>query len=162
MSRKENSPTELQRALARADIDIMIEEVDRSFRFYKFAFDGGERLRPREDIPEELEPYVLPYDMPQGEREEYILAAMMLVLSRYDDDPFIDFWAWGDFWSMLVIHNVSDATLARIELEARRTPRFRWMLTLVRIGTAPAHVQESIRRARGSATDQDPMPARPF
>ncbi|MEQ1724518.1 MAG: hypothetical protein ABL882_01145 [Sphingopyxis sp.] len=145
--------------MARPDLPVVRDYVERWHAYYLFAFDDGQRMSPRRDVPPDLEPPELAFDLPQSVRQDFIMATMMLVLANYDHEAFISFWAWGSFWEMLA--NVDEAVLGRIEVEARRTPRFRWMLTLIHTHGLKA-VEEMLERASGSMTYADTMPARPF
>jgi hypothetical protein len=55
-------------------------------------------------------------------------AYVMLAVSRYDDADFLGFVAAGPLENMLV--DPSPEILKRTKAEARKTPRFRWMISI--------------------------------
>jgi hypothetical protein len=84
---------------------------------------------------------------------------MMIALADIENERFLVFWAWGEFWHML--HDASDALLTRIEEEARRTPRFRWMLAHLHLH-GNARVQQMLVRASRGAPADGKMPPAPW
>ena len=156
-----SQPSELARAYARPDIAQLKADAAQWHRYYLYAFDGGHSLKPKKQIPPELEaPDFGYFRMPRDEAHNHVLAMMMIVLAEIDDEAFMDFWAWGDFWAMLP--DIDPALLERIELEARRTPRFRWMLSFIRFTSARPKVQRALERLVESVDLAAPMPPRPW
>ena len=154
------SESELARALARPDIEHLRAAVHAWHQYYVFAFNGGTRERPQREIPEELEPPDFRYfGYPRELAHDHIIACMMIALAETEDENFLSFWAWGDFWNML--HDADRTMLARIEGEARRTPRFRWMLAHLHLHGVPK-VQEMLEQARRGAPSDGKMPPAPW
>lgn len=152
--------SELARALARPDVTHLRAAVHASHQYYVFAFDGGTRERPRRDVPDELEAPDFDYfAYPRELAHDHIMACMMIALAEIDDENFHSFWAWGDFWNML--HEADHIMLARIEDEARRTPRFRWMLAHLHLHGVP-NVQQMLERASDGAPSDGKMPLAPW
>lgn len=96
------------------------------------------------------------------------IALVMLALSSYDDEKFLAVVSSGLLESTLCRHDSTDPCaddiVERVIVEARKTLRFRWMLSGVWTNDAmkPDHV-EDIKRAVGSANlNKDPLPPRPW
>lgn len=115
MSSKRNS-SELERALARPDACTMIEQLDRYADHFDdkhwpdvYAEDFGEILTCHFDDPEKALTYVV------------------LGAARTDDADFLALLACGPLENVLT--DPSQELLDRIVAEARKSARFRWLLS---------------------------------
>lgn len=152
---------ELERAYARPDIAQIKADVAQWLRYYRHAFEDGVRIKPKENISAEFEPPEMDFlGLRSAEVHDRILATMMVVLADVEDEAFIGYWAWGAFWAMLP--DIDDPMLRRIEDEARRTPRFRWMLSLLRLPSAPPAIRASLEALASSVDLSRPMPPAPW
>ena len=108
---------ELQRALARPDADRLVEQLDA----YSDHLATGENDRSdqhAEDFGEVLE---------SDQNPDKALAYLALALSRSDDASFLGFLGSGPLENLLI--DPSADVLERIVAEARKSARFRWLLS---------------------------------
>lgn len=146
--------SELSRAVARPDV----EELRRSVSIYH---DWSMR-RSNGESPEEIDVWFCSDDPDRS------FALIMLAAANYDDEEFLALVAAG-LLEDLVRNKAGerpspDEVIDRIAVEARRTARFRWMLSGVWMvaDVKPAHA-EKIRSAVGAANmNTDPLPSRPW
>jgi hypothetical protein len=108
---------ELQRALARPDAEKLIRQID-AYAAH-IASGGG-------DWPEEFVDDFCEILDSHRENVEKALAYVVLGANRSDDPDFVNLLGCGTLEDIL--RNPTDETLDRIVAEARRSPRFRWML----------------------------------
>jgi hypothetical protein len=149
MSEKSFS-NELERALGRPDSDELARQIDVCHDHYRAGLpewtdqtsaDLGAIADASLDDPDKT------------------LAYVMLAASRYDDADFLGFVACGPLENMLV--NPSPDVVERVVTEARKTPRFRWMISIpFRHALAPEAL-EAIRPLLVDA-DKEPLPPRPW
>jgi hypothetical protein len=110
---------ELARTLARPDADLMCRQLDAYAKYYRndkgdeqsdeYADDFGEIMSCYHDDPEKAFAYVV------------------LGASRTDDAGFLAFLGCGPLEG--VLDDPSDELLERIVAEARKSNRFRWLLS---------------------------------
>jgi hypothetical protein len=110
--------TELARALARVDADFVAATVDA----YAAYFASGER-----DWPDKWSDAFSDLQSCYHDDPDKALAYVVIGASRSDDASFVGFLGCGPLEDLL--HSPSDHMLDRIVAEARRSTRFRWLLS---------------------------------
>jgi hypothetical protein len=144
-------PNELERALARPDIEMLRLHLE-DYRAYAEDVSGGS-LPSKEGGAEGNYLYV--HDA--HEDPDLALAFVMLALSEYDDPHFIGMIAVGPLEDVLVLHEPTRELVGRIVAEARRTPRLRWMLKGIYFPKAD-WAQQALEKAVNGARRDDPLP----
>jgi hypothetical protein len=109
---------ELQRALARSDADKMVRQLDAYGRY----FDQGAGDWPDDDANDFTDIVTCHHDDP-----EKALAYVVIAASRSDDPRFLGYLACGPLED--VLRDPSPELLERIVAEARKSARFRWLLS---------------------------------
>ena len=155
--RRKQQLTELECVLARTDVENLRRDLREAFKYHVWYQNGKDR-----NVSEEDQGAFLDSDRPRDE----LLAICVLAMSEYDDPSFLGLLSAGPLEDALGTHPwqepMTDEFLARIVDEARRTPRFRWMLSGVWTYSAERHVAEAIKQAVGSVSlDSDRLPPRP-
>lgn len=84
--------------------------------------------------------------------------ALVVAATMFDDPAFLFSMAAGPLED--VLRDPDPQILDRIVTEARKHPRFRWMLTGVFLHAIAERVRPAIEKAIGSMHDADPMPPR--
>ena len=87
------------------------------------------------------------------------LAYLALALATYDDEYFLGLLAAGLLEDLL--RDPSPQLLERIIVEARRTPRFRWMLAGVWLHAIAERARASVKQLVGNGQLEDPLPPAP-
>jgi hypothetical protein len=150
---EEAFPDELQRALARADAWEMIEQID-DFAAY-VANGAGEWPDSSADDFEEI--ITCQHDDP-----EKALAYVVLAGWRSDDPRFLSFMGNGLLEGVLM--SPSAQSLRRIIAEARRSARFRWILSHACEGMVDEAAWKEIAQYRISSSrappDDETLPPR--
>jgi hypothetical protein len=149
---------ELKRALGRDDIDYLKRCLD---VYYSWNQKSGKDKE--DDWSDELDIWFTNDDADQG------LALVMLAAAQYDDADFLCLVAAGKLEDILC-HDpairgfrLADEFINRIVTEARRTARFRWMLSGVWTHSMPHDQAKTIREAVGDADcNVQPLPQRPW
>ena len=123
----------------------------------------SERENPRDDdYPDEINVWFGDHD------PEMSLALIMLAIANYDEVEFLGVVSAGLLEDVLSHHPatngraLSNEMLERIVAEARRTPRFRWLLSGVWTYGSQPHVAAAIKEAVGDVRLEDPLPPRPW
>jgi hypothetical protein len=111
--------SELQRALARTDVEKLVRQID---AYIECDRSGGVN-RP-DDIADDLEEVLMSGD----DDPDKALAYVVIAAARTDDAGFLAFMGAGPLENAL--QNPSCEFLDRVVAEARRTPRFRWLLSV--------------------------------
>lgn len=88
------------------------------------------------------------------------LSYVALAMATYDDREFLGVMAAGPLEDLL--QDPTPELLDRIVAEARKTPRFRWMLSGVWLHAIAERVRGSIENAVGSSRLEQPLPEPPF
>lgn len=171
--RPEFGPSELQRALARHDKDWLLRCVGvyRQWSGYGDAEIGAAKeddqpcsMDADDDEPwyDELNPWFEMGDPDRG------LALVALAMANYDDVGFLVLISCGMLEDIVSHYPAATGEplrqdiLARIVDEARRTARFRWMLSAVWTYGCTEAVAAAIKQAVGTVNvDNDPLPPRP-
>src|SRR3954447_24831994 len=109
---------ELERALARPDADKLVRQID--------AYIGHEHRGGNwpEEIANDLEEVLMSGD----DDPDKALAYVMIAAARTDDVGFLAFIGAGPLENAL--RDPSPEFLARVADEARKTARFRWLLSV--------------------------------
>lgn len=156
---KQSYDSELARALARPDIDELRKSVEVYHKWSQRLHEGN---GSDDDWPDGLD-FWFCWDDPDRS-----LALIMLASATYDDEKFLGVVAAGLLESTLCRHDSTDVCtdeiVERVTLEARKTPRIRWMLSGVWTNDTmrPDHV-EDIKQAVGTSDlNKDPLPPRPW
>jgi hypothetical protein len=151
---------ELDRALARPDIDELRKSVD---VYCEWSRRHRERGGDDNDWPDGLDLWFEDRDRDRS------LALVALAMASSDDEEFLIGVACGLLESTLshapAIDKIplSAEFLERIVVEARRTPRFRWILSAMWTTGMPQHEVKVIADAvAGASCETDPLPPRPF
>jgi hypothetical protein len=111
--------SELERALARPDVDKLTRQIDIYVEHMKSGVDGWP-----DDISDDLgEVLTSGHDDP-----EKALAYLVIAAARTDDESFLGFMGAGPLEDAL--ETPTRQFLGRIADEARRSKRFRWMLSV--------------------------------
>jgi hypothetical protein len=143
---------ELQRALARADADEMMRQTQTYYVNFKAGLPGWD-----ETNEDGLQAITTAY----FHDPEKTLAYVMLAAANFDDPEFLGFVAAGSLEHLL--NNPSTEMLERIVTEARKTPRFRWMLSGVWLHAIAERARKPVQDAVGGWTlDNEPLPPRPW
>ena len=139
--------SELERALARPDLT----DLQRQLATYK-QYQGA-------DWPDDANDDMTAIMTAHWNDPDRGLAYVVLAAAHYDERPFLFFIAAGPLEDLL--HDPSEEMLGRIVAEARKSPRFRWMLAGVWLHAISEHAREPIRRAIGGWTEnmETPIPA---
>lgn len=167
-------PTELQRAMARDDKDDLLHSVEVYRRWSGYGEPDDSKAARSDKVSDdataedelwhdELDPWFEPHDPERG------LALIALAMANYDDEGFLALISAG-MLEEIVSHNPASSgeplradILARIVDEARRTARFRWILSGVWTSGCPQEVTAAIKQAVGTVNiDADPLPPRPY
>ena len=151
---------ELARALARPDIDELKESVEVYCQWSRRHREGHVN---EDDWPDELDPWFT------NDNRDRSLALVALAMANSDDEEFLIGVSCGLLESTLS-HGpsidkipLSEEFLQRIVIEARRTPRFQWMLSAMWTTGMPQNEAKLIADAVGSAScETDPLPPRPW
>lgn len=151
---------ELARALARPDIDELRESLEVYYQWNQRR--RGSHV-DEDDWPDGLDLWFTDADRDRA------LALIALAMASSDDEEFLVLVACGLLESTLshgpAIDKIplSEEFLQRIVVEARRTPRFRWMLSAMWTTGMPQNEAKLIADAVGSAScETDPLPPRPW
>lgn len=147
---KKTFSNELERALARPDID----QLRKSLETYQQWSDHSSK-----EFPDEIEMW---FD--SGDDFDRGLALVMLAAATYDDARFLCLVAAG-LLEDLVKNQLSAAPerRERVLVEPRKTPRFPWMLSCVWTTSADEATKAAIAKAVGKTScDNDPLPPRPW
>jgi hypothetical protein len=151
----EKSFNEVQRAMARPDVDDLLLDLDDYCRFQ------------REIAAEDPNPgnykhagnFAAVMDA-HWEDPDRGLAYVALAMSRYDDAHFLGVMAAGPLEDLL--RDPSPEIADRIMEEARKTPRFRWMLSGVFLHAIAERVRPAIEKAVGGWALEQSLPPRPW
>ena len=108
---------ELERALARPDAEKLVRQID-AYAAHIASGDGDWPEKFVDDFGEILDSH--------WEDIEKALAYVVLGANRSDDPDFVNLLGCGTLEDIL--RNPTDEMLDRIVAEAKRSPRFRWML----------------------------------
>jgi len=152
VSKSMPEPFEIDRAQARPDFEAMTEAIS--------AWQGSFR---QESSKRALSDWTDPsYDFEElylsGQVDpERALACVSIALHNHDDPEFLFFVAAGPLEDIL--RDPTQEILERVRLEARRTARFRWMLTGVWTHGLRPDVAEQLKIAVAGMTENDPLPA---
>ena len=146
---------ELQRALARTDID----ELQRQSRVYYEHFKRGFHEETAENASDIDAVYAS-----SGNDRDKALAYVVLAAANYDDAEYLAYMGAGLLEELL--WDPSAELLARIVVEARKTPRFRWLISVPYETAIAQRAWEAIKDLRLTPGNQEagdiPLPARPY
>ncbi len=98
------------------------------------------------------------FDAPE-EDPDLGLALVMLSAAMYDEIPFLGVVSAGMLEDLL--NEANDEFLDRILAEARKTPRFMWLLSGVWTMSMNSYHAKAIKELVGRRTFDDPLPPRP-
>ena len=147
---------ELQRALARPDAANLIGDLEDYYLFNQDIAannpDPGNREYKRSGNFAEV--------MDAHNEPERGMAYLALAMSRYDDPHFLGVMAAGLLEDLL--RDPAPELLERIIAEARKTPRFRWMLSGVWLHAIAERVRGPVTEAVGGWELEQPLPPRPW
>jgi hypothetical protein len=144
---------ELERALARPDADKLIRQIDAYIEYDRKG--GGEWPGEiSDDLSEVL-------DANQHDPDK-ALAYVMIAAARTDDPGFLAFMGAGPLENIL--YDPSPKLLDRIVAEARKTARFRWLLSVPYKVAINDRAWDSIKQFRITGDHEEPtadsLPAR--
>ena len=138
---------ELQRALARPDIDELRQHLD---TYHQYS--GTEWPDEANDHMDS----VMTADWHDPDRG---LAYLALAMAEYDDPDFLGLMSAGLLENLL--QDPTPEFLERIATEARKTVRFRWMLGIPFRHAIPDPVWQKIKDFVIKDVDNTPLPPRP-
>jgi hypothetical protein len=146
---------ELERALVRPDVEELRSALD-GYAQWHLANRTKERVQLKVAITDPIL-----HDNSDFDRS---LALEVLAMERFDDPIFLGFVSAGPLESLLTTRPYpSEVHLARILEEARRTERFRWMLSGVWRTSMESTQAMAVKRIVGSVDlNNDPLPPRPW
>jgi hypothetical protein len=144
---KQEYSTELQRALARPDAEKMCRQVD-AYADY-FARGAGDWPDDEADDFEEI--VCCHHDDP-----EKALAYIVIAASRSDDAAFLGYVGCGPLEDIL--RDPSEELLGRVVAEARKSARFRWLLSHPFNVAIAERSWEAIRALRTTGPGEEPSP----
>ena len=149
MSEKSFS-NELERALSRSDADELARQID----VYQEHF--GEGLPEWTDQNSADLAAIANASLDDPEKT---FAYVILAASKYDDAEFLGFVACGPLENML--RDPSPELLERVATEARKTPRFRWVISIPFRQAIAARALDALQELMIDA-DSEPLPPRPW
>jgi hypothetical protein len=144
--------TELHRAEARPDVARLALDLEDYFQFNLNAAGLGPYS------PVEGGNFASVMDADRDD-PELGLAYLALAMQRYDDPAFLGVLAAGLLEDLL--RDPAPEILARILAEARKTSRFRWMLSGVWLHAIAAEVRDPVKSVVGNCRLEQPLPPRP-
>lgn len=145
---------ELERALNRPDIDALKSVVT-----VYHDWSSTDSVSRSEEWPEGLDIW---FDASREDHDR-ALALVALAAATYDEPKFLAVVAAGPLEELLWRdRGASEAIVQRILDEARRTPRFRWMLNCVWTMSARPEHAAAVAEIVGDMTDESPLPPRPW
>jgi len=144
---KQGYSTELQRALARADAAKMCQQVDAYANY--FARGAGDWPDDNADDFEEI--------VGCHHRDpEKALAYVVIAASRSNDAEFLGYVGCGPLEDIL--RDPSAELLGRVVAEARKSARFRWLLSHPFKVAIAARAWEAIKGLRTTGPSEEPSP----
>jgi hypothetical protein len=153
---KQTFSNELERALARTDINRLVHLTG----IYEKWEHVADKKAYYEKLCDDLDEWMM-LPSHRATDEDKAVALVILVSASSDDPKFLALVAAGLLENLLI--DPSDEILERIIIEARKTARFRWMLSGVyNHAIKNAHAREMIAKAVGNICLNDPLPPRPF
>jgi hypothetical protein len=145
---------ELQRALARPDAEQLVLDLDDYRRFHR-------EIVANNPTPGEYEHDGNFAEVQDPRDSDRALAYVILAAARYDDPHFLGFMAAGPLEDML--RDPTPESLERVITEARKTPRFRWILSGIFLHAIAERAREPVQEAIGGwSLDDTPLPERPW
>jgi hypothetical protein len=138
---------ELERALGRKDAEKLIRQIDAYGNYY--ASGSG-------DWPDELSDDFEEIICSQWEELDKALAYVVLGANRSDNAGFVNLLACGLLEDIL--ESPSDEMIERIVAEARRSPRFRWMLSSPYKVAVSDAAWRAIQQFRITGPHEEPAP----
>jgi hypothetical protein len=149
----EKFSNELERVLARPDAGTLARHLEAYYNGYKNLSAGLESSE--EDVCGSEPIYKASLNDP-----DEAFAYAVLAMANYDEEPFLYYVAAGPLEDCL--RKASSELVERVVAEARRTPRFRWMLNGVYPHAIRPDVAERIAKELGGWGDEYPAPPRPW
>jgi hypothetical protein len=146
---------ELERALERPDVADLIGDLE-DYRRFNAEVTAKE---PEHDSFDRLGNYAKVMEA-HWEDPERGLAYLALAMGKYDDRDFLGLMAAGLLEDLLA--DPAPEMLKRIVEEARKTERFRWMLSGVWLHSIAERARAPIADAVGDYRLEQPLPPRPF
>lgn len=140
---------ELQRALARPDIDELRQHLDTYHR----------HTGKDADWPDEADAHMEAVMCAHWGDPEIALAYVVLAMAEYDEPDFLGSMSAGLLEDLL--RQPTREFLDRIITEARKTARFRWMLSIPYPHAMPDWVWERVKEFVLEDVDNVPLPPRP-
>ena len=141
-------PSEVERALGRADIEKLRTVITEQFK-WNLAEDENQDTA---DLP--LDPII--FDSSDPERN---LALVAVAMATYDDPSYLGLVSAGILEDIFFMENhVPDELLERIATEALRNPRFRWMLSGMYLDSFRPEYRELVQRLTDGVSLDDPLP----
>jgi hypothetical protein len=140
--------TEVERAFRRVDIDHLRAVVAEQFAWNQ-ALDA------------DTDAAALPLDpiITETDDLELSLAMVAVAMASYDDPSYLGLVSAGILEDIFFMENhVPDALLERIESEAERNPRFRWMLSGMYTDSFRPECRELVHRLTQGVSLSDPLP----
>ncbi len=138
---------ELQRALARPDI----EELQRQSRVYYEHYKRGFHEETDENANDLDTVYAS-----SGINPERALAYVILAAANYDDPVYLAYMGAGPLEEIL--WDPSPEILERIVAEARKTPRFRWLVSVPYQSAMAKRAWEVLKDFRLTPGNREPSP----
>ena len=144
---KQGYSTELQKALARPDAQKMCRQVDA----YADYFARGAGDWPDDDADDFEEIVACHHDDP-----EKALAYVVIAASRANDPAFLGYLGCGPLEDIL--RDPSPGLLERVVAEARKSARFRWLLSHPFKAAIAERSWEAIKALRTTGPSEEPSP----
>jgi hypothetical protein len=148
---------ELARALARGDV----EELRRVLAVHhQYSLDS--EIEVKREWTDDCDFVISAGGGPDSQDRETALALVSLAAATYDEASYLGLLAAGPLENIL--YDPDPQMLNRIVAEARKTLRFRWMLSGVWLHAIHPNNVAAIKTAVGdmSMDRNDPLPPRPF
>ena len=146
---EETFKSELERALARSDVDELLAALAGYFRWHE----DGSPMDSDHVIDDRI------YEVDDKERS---LAIVMLAMDRYESESFLGLVSAGPLEDIFFMEAaLSDEFLARIEAEATSNARFRWMLSGMYTSSFRPECTKLVERLTYGVSLEDPLPPRP-
>ena len=152
MSMVRGFTNELERALRRDDAAQLRQAVETYYREWN-AIDSGVSSEGLVDYDDE-------YFFHAQDHPDKALAFVMLAAAKTSSRDFLFFVAAGPLEDLL--RSPSEEMIERVVEEARRTPRFRWMLTGVFPHAISERAWQKIVPLLTDVSEEDPMPPAPW